>query len=154
MSKRKHKKDSVFQTLAKVDAKTLDTEFANADAEVFAEYDCLTCANCCKTTGPLFVSADINRISKHLHMRPGSFTEKYLRIDEDDDYVLQQVPCSFLLPDNRCSIYEVRPKACREYPHTHQKRQHSILQLTEKNVVICPAAQRIVQQVYPNIKQV
>jgi Fe-S-cluster containining protein len=25
------------------------------------------------------------------------------------------------MDDNKCSIYEVRPKACREYPHTDRK---------------------------------
>jgi Fe-S-cluster containining protein len=69
-------------------------------------------ANCCKTTGPLFTSADIERISKHLRQKPQQFIEQYLRvIDEDQD--LQSVPCSFLNSDNSCFIYDVRPKACR-----------------------------------------
>ena len=68
--------------------------------EVFACTDCLKCANCCSTTGPLFTDKDIGRIAKHLRIKPSEFTEKYLRIDEDKDYVLQQVPCAFLEEDN------------------------------------------------------
>ncbi|MCH8546582.1 MAG: YkgJ family cysteine cluster protein [Cryomorphaceae bacterium] len=154
MSKRKHHKKSTrpLEALKKVKPAILDAAFAEADEEVFAEFDCLTCANCCKTTGPLFTDGDIDRIARHLNMRPGSFTETYLRIDEDGDYVLKSVPCTFLENDNRCSIYDVRPKACREYPHTQQKRQHSILHLTEKNIAICPAAEKIVQKVMAAIK--
>jgi Fe-S-cluster containining protein len=86
------------------------------DAE-FKKTDCLKCANCCKTTGPLFTSADIERVSKYLKQKPQQFIEQYLRIDEDQDYVLQSVPCNFLDNENACMIYEVRPKACREFPH-------------------------------------
>ncbi|MCC5919019.1 MAG: YkgJ family cysteine cluster protein [Cryomorphaceae bacterium] len=151
MSKKKKNPDP-FALFKKTPPKTLDREFARVDTEVFADFDCLSCANCCKTTGPLFTGNDIDRIAKHLRLKPGAFTQKYLRIDEDNDYVLQTLPCPFLLNDNRCSIYEVRPKACRAYPHTHQKRQHQILNLTQKNVAICPAAEKIVQRVYQNLQ--
>ena len=65
---------------------------------------------------------------------------------EDNDYVLQSVPCTFLGVDNYCSIYEVRPKACREYPHTNRKDFHKISQITMKNIEICPAAFNIVEK--------
>ena len=100
--------------------------------EVFKCTDCLKCANCCKTTSPLFTDKDIIRIAKHVRLKPSKFTEKYLRIDEDRDYVLQSTPCSFLENNNYCSIYDVRPKACREYPHTDRIKQHQLLKLTEK----------------------
>ena len=111
----------------------------------FEKTDCLACANCCKTTGPLFTEKDIVRIAKHLRMKPQAFTEQYLRIDEDRDRVLQELPCTFLGADNRCSIYEVRPKACREFPHTDRKKFQQITHLTLKNVAICPAAFNIVE---------
>ena len=114
--------------------------------EVFACTDCLKCANCCKTTGPLFTQKDIERIAQHLKLKPGQFVEQYLRVDEDQDYVLQQVPCVFLGSDNYCSIYEVRPKACREYPHTDSVRMQQNLKLTAKNVEICPAVFQIVEE--------
>ena len=101
--------------------------------------DCLACANCCKTTGPLFTDRDIERISKHLNLKPAEFETQYLRVDEDDDRVLQQVPCTFLEEDNKCSIYEVRPKACREYPHTDRANQVPLFPLTLKNAAVCPA---------------
>jgi Fe-S-cluster containining protein len=78
-------------------------------------------------------------------MKPSNFIADYLRIDEDNDYVLQSVPCDFLGADNYCSIYDVRPKACREFPHTDRKKFHQISHLTLKNVAICPAAFNIVE---------
>ena len=116
------------------------------DAE-FERTDCLECGNCCKTTGPLFTKADIERIAKYLRLKPQQFIEKYLRVDEENDHVLQRVPCTFLDSENYCSIYDVRPKACREFPHTDRKKFHQISDLTLKNVAICPAAFNIVEEI-------
>ena len=121
------------------------------DAE-FDRTDCLNCANCCKTTGPLFTNADIERIAKHFKMKPSQFIDAYLRIDEENDYVLQSVPCTFLGDDNYCSIYDVRPKACREFPHTDRKKFQQITNLTLKNAAICPAAFNIVEEMKKSIK--
>ena len=79
-------------------------------------------------------------------MKPGAFIEKYLRVDEDNDYVLKSSPCTFLGEDNMCSIYESRPKACREYPHTDRKKMVQITDLTYKNTLVCPAVLEIVER--------
>ena len=135
-----------FKRLRKVKTKVLDKLIHPLHKEVFACTDCLKCANCCTTTGPLFTDKDINRIAKHLRIKPSVFTKKYLRIDEDRDYVLQTVPCIFLGEDNYCSIYDVRPKACREFPHPDRIKQSQLLNLTEKNVEVCPAVYNIVEK--------
>lgn len=135
-----------FSRLKKHPPKDLDRVMQALHNEEFERTNCVDCANCCKTTGPLFTTADIERISKYLRMKPGAFVITYLRIDEEKDHVLQQLPCTFLGPDNRCGIYEVRPKACREFPHTDRKKFHQIGHLTLKNVAICPAAFAIVEK--------
>ncbi len=134
-----------FDKLKKKTPKNLDYVMQELHDAEFKKTDCLTCANCCKTTGPLFTAADIERISKHLRQKPQQFIAQYLRIDEDQDYVLQSVPCTFLDAENYCMIYEVRPKACREFPHTDRKKFQQITDLTLKNVAICPAAFNIVE---------
>ena len=145
-AKEKHTENrKFFAKLKKKPPKNLDYVMQELHEEEFQRTDCLTCANCCKTTGPLFTNADVERISKYLKLKPQQFIESYLRLDEDNDYVLQQVPCTFLDSDNYCSIYDVRPKACREFPHTDRKKFHQISQLTLKNVAICPAAFNIVE---------
>jgi Fe-S-cluster containining protein len=123
--------------------KQLDNLFYELHDEVFNEVDCLSCANCCKTTSPIFRNVDIKRISKVLKLSPSSFIDKYLYKDNDGDFVLLSSPCSFLNEDNTCSIYEFRPLACREYPHTNRKKMRQILSLTRKNSEICPAVSRI-----------
>jgi Fe-S-cluster containining protein len=132
--------------LKRKDPRRLDDAFHSLHDEVFAETDCLTCANCCKTTSPIFYQTDIERVAKSLRMKPGDFIEKYLRIDEDKDYVLKSSPCPFLDGDNYCSVYEDRPKACREYPHTDRRKMVQILDLTYRNTLVCPAVLEIVER--------
>lgn len=146
VQQKKKENKKFFQQLKREKPKVLDQKIHQLHDEVFACTDCLECANCCTTTGPMFTDKDISRIAKHLRIKPSEFTEKYLRIDEDNDYVLQSVPCTFLGDDNRCSIYDVRPKACREFPHTDRVKQHQILNLTQKNIAVCPAVFEIVEK--------
>jgi len=153
LAKDKHKENKTFFIkLKKKPPKQLDYIMQELHEAEFKKTDCLKCANCCKTTGPLFTAKDIERISKHLKLKPKQFTEQFLLLDEDNDYVLQAVPCTFLGADNYCSIYEVRPKACREFPHTNRKKFQQITNLTLKNVAICPAAYNIVEEMKKTIK--
>ena len=131
--------------------KNLDYLVQDIHGEVFEEVNCLECANCCKTTGPLYTEKDIDRIAKHLRMKPADFEQKFLRVDEDNDKVLQNLPCFFLNEDNTCSIYEVRPKACKEYPHTDRKKIYQINHLTIKNTRICPAAYLFVEKILKRV---
>ncbi|MEC4114378.1 YkgJ family cysteine cluster protein [Myroides pelagicus] len=152
LAKDKHNENKkYFDKLKKKPPKDLDYQMQSIHEQVFDRVDCLSCANCCKTTGPLFTNADIERIAKHLRLKPQQFIDQYLQIDEDNDYVLQQVPCTFLDAENYCLIYEVRPKACREYPHTDRKKFNQITNLTLKNVAICPAAFEVVEEMKKRI---
>lgn len=129
--------------------KSLDSLFHRAHESVFQEIDCLDCANCCKTTSPIFRDSDIRRIAKHLRMKEFHFVDTYLRLDSDQDYVLKESPCAFLNSDNGCSIYDKRPLACREYPHTHRKNMFQILDITQSNALICPAVASIMDKIMP-----
>lgn len=152
-AKDKHKENKIFfNKLKKKPPKQLDYLMVQLHEEEFERTDCLECANCCKTTGPLFTPKDIERISKFFRMKQQDFITTYLQLDEDNDYVLQSVPCTFLGEDNYCSIYDVRPKACREFPHTNRKKFQQISHLTMKNVAICPAAYNIVEEMKKRIK--
>ena len=147
LAKDKHNESKkYFDKLKKKTPKNLDYVMQELHDNEFKKTNCLQCANCCKTTGPLFTIADIERISKHLRVKPQQFIARYLRVDEDQDYVLQTVPCAFLDQDNTCFIYEVRPKACREFPHTDRKKFQQITDITLKNIPICPAVYNIVEE--------
>ncbi|HEY5689358.1 MAG TPA: YkgJ family cysteine cluster protein [Yeosuana sp.] len=153
LAKDKHNESKkFFDKLKKKTPKNLDYTMQELHEDEFKRTDCLQCANCCKTTGPLFTAKDIERISKHFKLKPQQFISQYLRVDEENDYVLQSVPCTFLGVDNYCSIYDVRPKACSEFPHTDRKKFQQISNLTLKNVAICPAAYNIVEEMKKLIK--
>lgn len=106
--------------------------------EAFSKIDCLACANCCKNYSPRFKQPDIKRIAKVLRMKEGEFTARYLRMDEDDDYVLKSSPCPFLAEDNTCNIYDDRPSDCRRYPYTNEDVLLKRVPLTLKNATVCP----------------
>ncbi len=133
-----------FRKLKKRKPADLDTTIKRLHNNVFSRVDCLACANCCKTISPMLNDRDIQRIAAALRMRPADFTAKFLSMDEEGDYVFRETPCPFLMPDNYCMIYESRPKACREYPHTDRNRFYQILSLTLKNTEVCPAVLEIV----------
>ena len=141
-----------FKKLKKNPPKKLDYIMQDLHDEEFENTDCLTCGNCCKTTSPIFTDKDIERIAKHLKMKQPQFIKQYLRVDEDGFYVLQSSPCTFLADDNYCMVYDVRPKACKEYPHTNRKKFQNILDITLNNVEVCPAVYNIVEQMKKNIK--
>ncbi len=131
--------------------KNLDNQVHQLHNNAFDHINCLDCANCCKTTSPIVIDRDIDRIAKHLKMKPSQMIDQYLRLDEDGDYVFRQTPCPFLMPDNYCMIYEVRPRACREYPHTDRARFHQLLKLTWRNTLVCPAVLEIVEELKKEI---
>lgn len=143
-----------FQRLKKRTPKRLDLLMQQLHNEEFERTDCLTCGNCCKTTSPIFTEKDIERISKHLKMKVVNFINQYLRCDEDNFYVLQSAPCTFLdESDNTCFIYKVRPKACAEYPHTNRRKFIQLTDLTIKNTEICPATYRIIEELKKRLPQ-
>ncbi len=153
----KQKKDEnkkFFKKLKKRTPKRLDLLMQDIHEKEFEKTDCLTCGNCCKTTSPIFTEKDMQRISKHLKMKVVDFKNMYLRIDSDDFHVLKTAPCPFLdESDNMCFIYDVRPKACAEYPHTNRKKFIQISDLTIKNTEICPATFRIVETLKKKLDQ-
>jgi uncharacterized protein len=94
----------------------------------------------------MITDKDIDRIARFLKIKTVDFIENYLLIDEDHCYVFKNTPCPFLMQDNYCLIYEQRPKACREYPHTDRRRFYQILNLTMKNREICPIVYEVVER--------
>lgn len=142
----------LFSRLKKNPPKDLDIIVKDIHEEVFLKIDCLECANCCKSISPIITDKDIERIAKFLKLRPSAFTEKYLHLDEENDYVFNSAPCPFLDESNYCKIYDVRPKACSEYPHTSQSKFINRLSLTIKNSYHCPAVFSIFEQFKERIK--
>ena len=118
-----------------------------ADMAAWNEVQCLDCANCCKTMTPSFTHDDIIRIATHLRMKPATFKEKWLKLEpRSGHWVNTTQPCQFLLADNKCSIYEVRPADCAEFPHHDKQPLNEYSDTFKKNVVHCPATNAFVRK--------
>jgi len=144
VKKRRFENKKFFAKVRKKRPKDIDANIHALDEEVFAKTNCLDCAHCCQTMAPVLNRRDIDRISKYMGMKKGDFTIEYLRLDSDDDYVVNRTPCVFLNDDNHCSVYDVRPKYCQEYPHTTDNK--ITLQQMHNNVSVCPAVYEITEK--------
>jgi hypothetical protein len=143
---RKQEFSVLFQKLKKKKPKNLDTVVHALHQEAFDQFDCLDCANCCSSISPMVTDKDVERLAKSQKMKAAGFISQYLYVDEDKDFVFQQTPCPFLMGDKHCCVYNDRPRACREYPHTDRKRFYQILDLTQKNCEICPVVYAIADE--------
>ena len=143
---------AIVSKLKRANPRTLDDIVHPLHFELFEIVDCLNCAACCSSLGPAIKDIDIQRMAKHLKIKPSELTDKYLKVDEDGEYVFKLMPCPFLQDDNKCSVYESRPMACREYPHTNRKNFYQIIDLSVKNVKICPVVAGVFQKISEKIK--
>lgn len=147
-NKKQSLKEDVEQIIKRILAKSpknLDVQMQELHYKVFEEINCLDCAACCKNLSPAVKDSDIERLSKYLKMKPSALVEKYFKIDSDGDYVFTQSPCPFLDTENYCLVYDARPRACREYPHTDRRRSLQIIKLTQKNAEVCPAVYHVLK---------
>lgn len=135
-----------LKKLKKKKPKELDDFVHSLHIDAFSQFNCLDCANCCNTIGPRLIDRDVERLAKHLKMKPSEFVDQYIQVDEDGDMIFREHPCPFLLPDKYCLVYESRPRACREYPHTDRKRFYQILSLSHKNCETCPVVYDIFEE--------
>jgi len=145
----KNKPENISVPLAKIKKIKSKNAIAEAEAvhvEVFQEMDCLQCANCCKSIPPIVSSRDSKRIAQSLGMSRSDFENQYIRVDEDGDRVINASPCPFLREDNKCRIYEVRPSACRQYPHSGDNDFYKHLSLHKRNAKYCPALYEIIKR--------
>lgn len=136
-----------LKKLKKKKPKELDDFVHGLHIDAFSQFNCLDCANCCNTIGPRLIDRDVERLAKHLKMKPSEFVDQYIQVDEDGDMIFREHPCPFLLPDKYCLVYESRPRACREYPHTDRKRFYQILSLSHKNCETCPVVYDIFEEI-------
>lgn len=138
--------ERILKSIGKLENAEIDTIVNSTAEEVEANFDCLTCANCCKTKGPAFTKKDINRIARHLEIEPQEFVDKNLMFNENDDMVLQTTPCLFLEADNKCRIYEIRPKACASYPHLYSRNVKNLFPYMIAHAETCPIIQEVIDE--------
>ena len=119
---------------------------AETDAEIWKEVDCTECANCCKKMTPTYLKSDIDRISTHLGITRREFRDRWLRKEaESGDWINVSLPCQFL-DGNKCSIYDVRPKDCADFPHHTKKSFDQYNETFKNNLTYCPATLMLIDR--------
>ena len=93
-------------------------------------YNCAKCPGYCCTYPRICVTKrDIKRLAEHFNLSLKIATERFTKAGfEKNEVILRHRPdehfetaCPFLHPEKRrCTIYEVRPTACREFPGTRR----------------------------------
>jgi len=157
--KQKTKKDRsplirFLKKLDKIVPDDMDQLVQKVDETVWKEADCLSCANCCKTMTPIYTDEDIDRISAHLQLTPKQFKARYtIKENETNSRINSKIPCHFLLPDNACMIYEVRPEDCKEFPHHHKKPFDEYNDTFIQNLDYCPATYNLVERLLKKVKE-
>lgn len=114
----------------------------------FKKIDCLACGNCCKTMTPTWQPADIKRVAAHFKMTVQQFKNKWLYKDEAGDWMNTKTPCQFLQKDNKCSIYEIRPKDCSGFPHLKHTDFLIGREVNIPNMTSCPITYEVVERMY------
>lgn len=132
--------------LKKMDHGKVDRLFHDLHHQAFAEYDCLECANCCKSISPMVTHHDVDKMAAGLRQRPSDLVVRYLAVEPDGSYVFRNQPCPFLDSDLYCLVYRHRPKACAGYPHTDHRGMHRLTAITLENSFICPVVYAILEE--------
>ncbi|MEO6328347.1 MAG: YkgJ family cysteine cluster protein [Ginsengibacter sp.] len=126
----------------------LDNIAIEIDKEVWAEINCVSCANCCKNMSPTYSFQDMKRIAAHFNMKIKDFKSKWLYLDKkENDWMNVSKPCQFLdNKTNMCTIYEIRPADCAGFPHLTKKKMPDYMHVHRQNIEHCPATFRMVEK--------
>jgi Fe-S-cluster containining protein len=137
-----HKFRQFLRTRA--DPDELDKHFAELHNELFAEYDCCRCHNCCEAYSVELSDEDAGRIAVFLGLGKEAFVQKYAQ-NTDAGYEINP-PCPFLERDGKCRIQPCKPDECRGYPYTDQPDRIASLYGVMEFVGTCPVVFEIVQR--------
>lgn len=129
------------------DDEELDRQFLQLHNELFANYDCSKCRNCCKMYKASIPEEDIEKDAQYLEITSEQFIAQYLeKTERDINYQTKHRPCDFLQEDGNCKLGECRPDSCKKYPYTDQsERLFSLLSVLD-TVKVCPVAFEIYER--------
>ena len=110
-AKKKENENIEFRTFLKcnADEKELDEQFKKLHEELFANYDCSRCRNCCKMYCGSIPEEDFEKDAEYLGITKEEFIKSYLMKKESENiYVTKHHPCDFLeQPERLHSLYSV-----------------------------------------------
>lgn len=141
----------MFRTFLKMcaDEKELDKQFKRLHEEIFSQYDCSKCRNCCREYTIEIPKKDLEKIAKKLEMSKSLVISTFLKKEpKNENYLTQGDSCAFLNQEGACILGHCKPEACRDYPFTNQPGRMGSLMDIVQNTAICP----IVFEIYERLK--
>jgi uncharacterized protein len=115
----------------------LDSVVKETTDSVWSRIDCTRCAHCCRTLQVVVDNEDAARLARRLGIGTAEFNKLYVKVDEFNERYLAATPCPFL-KENLCSVYEDRPKACRDFPYLHEPGFRTRMIMVIQNTAVCP----------------
>ena len=123
----------------------LDTLVKETTDAVWAHISCTECAQCCRLQ-IVVDEKDIRRLAAHLKLPVPVFARQYVSQAEDGVLHFTSAPCPFLGADNFCTVYEHRPRACRDYPYLYDKHFRTRTLTMIENTRCCPIVFNVWQE--------
>lgn len=128
----------------RADSDELDRHFLRLHNELFAQYDCSQCRNCCQQLGTSLSDEEIASIAAFLGRDKGEFAEEYLTSGIEGPEL--QAPCRFLCEDGACGLEECKPISCREFPYTNKPHRLSSSLSILSSAAVCPVVFEILER--------
>lgn len=148
-AKKKENENLEFRTFLKcnADEEQLDQQFFKLHTELFVNYDCNRCRNCCKLYHGSIPDEDIEKDAEYLEMEKEVFINLYLNgKDSEGNYETKHKPCDFLQDDGSCKLGDCKPESCQNYPYTNQPERLQSLYCVLNTVEVCPVAFEIYER--------
>ena len=144
---RKEAENWAFRTYLKnhADPDQLDEQFHLLHDELFAQYDCSQCRNCCKQLVASIEEDEISPAAALLGLSDAEFKARYLK-EESGEYIFTTKPCCFLDTEDNCMIEPCMPESCRNYPYTNKPDRVFSLINTIESTSICPVVFEMIER--------
>lgn len=148
-AKKKEKENLAFRIYLKcnADEEELDHQFLKLHNELFKDYDCSRCRNCCKMYYGQVPKADLERDAEYLKISTEEFKERFLVGEEKEgQYQTKHKTCDFQQENGDCKLGECKPEDCKKYPYTNQPERLQSLYSVLDVVSVCPVAFEIYER--------
>lgn len=148
-AKKKENENIKFRTFLKnhAEEEELDRQFLDLHNELFEDYDCSKCRNCCKMYHGSIPAGDLERDAEKLKLSKEQFIDFFLIKNEiTGNYETKHKPCDFFDENGECKLGENRPDNCKKYPYTNQPERLFSLYSVLEAVEICPVAFEIYER--------
>lgn len=145
-AKRKERENLRFRTFLKnrADSDELDRQFARLHEELFSQYDCSQCRNCCRTYSVELETDEIEAMASFFHQNTEEFARDFLT-QEGGEYMLA-APCRFLSEDGMCLVESCKPKSCRDFPYTDKPERIASLYGVLEFAEVCPVVYELLER--------